>query len=57
MKKEEIIKLLKEVSDEVEKKHKARTRGIFGSFVRGEQKERSNIIFLLSLMKEQIFLI
>lgn len=47
MNQEEIIKLLKEVTGEVEQKYKARIKGIFGSFVRGEEHEKSDIDILV----------
>lgn len=47
MNKEEIIRLLKEVTGEVEQKYKARIKGIFGSFVRGEEHEKSDIDILV----------
>jgi predicted nucleotidyltransferase len=47
MNQEEIIKLLKEVTGEVEQKYKARIKGIFGSFVRGEEREKSDIDILV----------
>lgn len=47
MNQEEIIKLLKELTGEVEQKYKARIKGIFGSFVRGEEHEKSDIDILV----------
>ncbi len=47
MKEEEIIRLLKEVTSKVEQKYKARIKGIFGSFVRGEEHEKSDIDILV----------
>lgn len=47
MNQEEIIKLLKELTGEVEQKYKARIKGIFGSFVRGEKHEKSDIDILV----------
>mgnify|MGYP000684068578 FL=1 len=40
---EEIIKKLKDLKGEIEKKYKAEIVGVFGSFVRGEQKEGSDV--------------
>lgn len=47
MNQEEIIKLLKELTGEVEQKYKARIKGIFGSFVRGEEHEKNDIDILV----------
>jgi predicted nucleotidyltransferase len=38
MVKQEIIEILKELQDEIRRKYKAEIKGIFGSYVRGEQK-------------------
>lgn len=46
MKIEEIIILLKEVAHEVEQKYKARIKGIFGSYMRGEEHAESDIDIL-----------
>lgn len=48
MKKEEIIKILNEVNDEVQHRYKARVEGIFGSFARGEEKARSDVDVLVA---------
>jgi len=45
--KEEIIKILKEVNAEVEQRYKARLKGIFGSFVRGEESAKSDVDILV----------
>lgn len=47
MKREEIIRILKEVSDEVRLRYKARVTGIFGSFVRGEEGAKSDVDVLV----------
>lgn len=44
---EEIKKILKEHKAEVQEKYKVRDIGIFGSFVRGEQKKQSDIDILV----------
>ena len=44
----EIKEILAEHKDEVSRKYKVREIGIFGSYVRGEQKERSDIDILVS---------
>jgi len=41
MNKEEIVKILQKVRDEVSKKYKARLKGIFGSYVKGEERNKS----------------
>lgn len=48
IKKEDIIKILAELNDEVQHKYKARLEGIFGSFVRGEEKDKSDVDVLVS---------
>lgn len=47
MRKEEAIKILEEVKDEVRGEYKAEIVGIFGSFVRGEDREDSDIDILV----------
>ncbi|MBM3241848.1 nucleotidyltransferase family protein [Candidatus Poribacteria bacterium] len=51
MRKEEIIKILKEVNGEVQQKYNARVEGIFGSFVRGEEKAGSDVDVLVAFEK------
>ncbi len=48
MKTEEIIKILKEVNGEVQHRYRARVEGIFGSFVRGEEKTESDVDVLVA---------
>jgi len=52
MKKEEIVKILKEVKYETEQKYKARLKGIFGSYVRGEESNKSDIDVLVEFEEE-----
>ncbi len=40
---QEIIKIMKEHKEELKKKYKIKKIKIFGSYARGEQKERSDI--------------
>jgi len=47
MKVEEIIKILKEEKEEIRKRYKAEIKGIFGSYVRGEEREDSDIDILV----------
>lgn len=47
MKKEEIIKILKQINNEVQQKYKAKIKGIFGSYVRAEEHEGSDIDVLV----------
>jgi len=44
---DEIKEILEEHKEEVSQKYKVREIGIFGSFVRGEQKKRSDIDILV----------
>lgn len=47
MNKEEILKILKSVQSEVREKHKADIKGIFGSYVRGDETNVSDIDVLV----------
>lgn len=47
MVKQEIIKILQELKDEIKRRYKAEIKGIFGSYVRGEQKENSDVDILV----------
>ena len=42
------IKILKEANEEVQHGYKARIKGIFGSFARGEEKAESDVDVLVS---------
>ncbi len=45
--KEEIIIMLKKLKDEIKKKYKVKSIGLFGSYVNNKQKETSDIDFLI----------
>jgi len=47
MNKENIIKILEEVAEEARQKYRARIKGIFGSFVKGEEQKTSDIDILV----------
>ena len=47
MKKEDILDILRSLQIEIEDKYNAEVIGIFGSFVRGEEKETSDIDVLV----------
>lgn len=47
MNREDIIKILRELDDQIREKYKARVKGIFGSFVRGEEREGSDVDVLV----------
>ncbi|MCG2722511.1 MAG: nucleotidyltransferase family protein [Thermodesulfovibrionales bacterium] len=51
---EEVKKILKEHKAEVSRKYKVSEIGIFGSFVRGEQKKRSDIDILVEFDQRNI---
>ncbi len=51
---EEIKEILKEHKEEVSLKYKVSEIGIFGSFVRGEQKKRSDLDILVEFDEENI---
>ena len=51
---EEIKGILEEHKEEVSRKYKVREIGIFGSFVRGEQKKRSDIDILVEFDQRNI---
>lgn len=48
---EEIRKILENLQEEIKEKYKAEVLGIFGSYVRGEQKKRSDIDVLVKFYK------
>lgn len=47
MKKEDIIKILKETKDDARQNYKAEIKGIFGSYARGEEKSSSDVDILV----------
>ena len=51
---EEVRAILKEHKDEVVRKYRVSEIGIFGSFVRGEQKKRSDIDILVEFNQRNI---
>lgn len=52
MKRQEIIiETLRELKDEIRQKYKAEIKAIFGSYVRGEQKESSDLDILVMFFK------
>ena len=51
---DEIKGILEEHKEEVSQKYKVREIGIFGSFVRGEQKKRSDIDILVEFADKDI---
>jgi uncharacterized protein len=51
---EEVKAILKEHKTEVVQKYKVREIGIFGSFVRGEQKRRSDVDILVEFQPRNI---
>lgn len=51
---EEVKNILKEHKEEVSRKYKVSEIGIFGSFVRGEQRERSDIDILVEFDQRNI---
>jgi hypothetical protein len=51
---DEIKEILEEHKEEVSRKYKVREIGIFGSFVRGEQKKRSDIDILVEFADKDI---
>ncbi|GLI53358.1 nucleotidyltransferase family protein [Thermodesulfovibrio yellowstonii] len=50
LKLEEIIKILKEHKEEIKQKYHVREIGLFGSYVRGEEKESSDIDILIDFV-------
>jgi predicted nucleotidyltransferase len=46
-----VIKILKNLEDEIKKRYKAEIIGIFGSYVRGEQKRGSDIDIIVKFDK------
>jgi predicted nucleotidyltransferase len=51
---QEIKEILEEHKEEVSRKYKVSEIGIFGSFVRGEQKKRSDLDILVEFDEENI---
>jgi predicted nucleotidyltransferase len=51
MTKDEIIKILNEVKDEVKGKYRAEIKGIFGSYARGDEKKASDIDIIVDFEK------
>ena len=49
--KDEIVKILNEVKDEVKSKYKAEIKGIFGSYARGDEKKMSDIDIIVDFEK------
>lgn len=46
--KDEIIEILQKLKDKIKQKYKAKIKGIFGSYVKGEQKETSDVDILVN---------
>ena len=51
---EQITKILKKKKAEIQQKYKVKDIGIFGSYVRGEQKSRSDVDILVEFSEEDI---
>ena len=51
MKKEEILNILKQANNEVRHRYKAKVRGIFGSYARGEEHGGSDVDVLVEFEK------
>ncbi|MGH7450631.1 MAG: nucleotidyltransferase family protein [bacterium] len=47
MKSEEILKTLTDQREEIKRRYKAEVKGLFGSFVRGEEKRESDVDILV----------
>lgn len=47
MKSEEILKTLTDQREEIRRRYKAEVKGLFGSFVRGEEKRESDVDVLV----------
>lgn len=52
MSKEEILGVLEQVREEIMKKYKLERIGLFGSFIKGEQKEGSDIDVLVEFKED-----
>ena len=52
MGREEILKILEETKKEIRQKYKGHIKGIFGSFVRREEKDSSDIDILVEFEEE-----
>ena len=51
MLREEIIKILQEIKEEIRIKYKAEIKGIFGSYARGEAKQGSDVDILVNFLE------
>lgn len=49
--KNKILKILKQIKGEIKEKYKVKEIGVFGSFVRNEQRKRSDIDILVEFEK------
>ena len=52
MKKEYLLKILKELSQEVKEKYRAKIKGIFGSYAKGEERENSDLDVLVEFASD-----
>jgi len=52
MKKEYLLKILKELSREVKEKYRAKIKGIFGSYAKGEERENSDLDVLVEFASD-----
>ena len=52
MTKDEILKILEEVKEEVDQEYKAEIKGLFGSYARGDEKEESDVDVLVAFKEE-----
>ena len=52
MKKEYLLKVLKELSQEVKEKYRAKIKGIFGSYAKGEERENSDLDVLVEFASD-----
>ena len=51
MLREEIVKILQKVKEEIRIKYKAEIKGIFGSYAREEAKQRSDVDILVNFLE------
>ncbi len=52
MSKEKILRILKQLKEEIVDKYKIERIGLFGSFIKGDQKENSDIDILVEFREE-----
>lgn len=53
---DEIVKVLRELGDQIEREYNAEIEGIFGSYARGEEREGSDLDVLINCKEDATLL-